>query len=72
VDSWIVGGDFNNVESLADVRASTPPILTSIASAERNAWDAFLFSLRISDAWYVPSYAHTPDSLDFPWGFRRE
>jgi len=26
VDSWIVGGDFNNVESLADVRASTPQL----------------------------------------------
>lgn len=72
VDSWIVGGDLNNIESIADVRAITSPHLTSIAPVERDSWDGFLFSLRVSDAWHMPGFAHTPKSLDFSWGFRRE
>ena len=50
VDSWIVGGDFNNLESPSDYRVDTPPHLSEIATAEIDAWDNFLFALRLSDA----------------------
>ncbi|MCO5569045.1 hypothetical protein L7F22_022751 [Adiantum nelumboides] len=39
VDSWIVGGDFNNVETFEDWRAAQPPTLPHIARCERDAWD---------------------------------
>lgn len=34
VDSWVVGGDFDHVESIVDVRANVLPILSSIAAVE--------------------------------------
>ncbi|MCO5614063.1 hypothetical protein L7F22_068344 [Adiantum nelumboides] len=45
VDSWIVGGDFNNVETFQDWQAAQPPPLPHIARCERDAWDKFLFAL---------------------------
>ena len=72
VDSWIVGGDFNNLESPSDYRADTPPHLPDIAPAEIDAWDSFLFALRLSDAWHEHSFTHTEGSLHFSWGFRRQ
>lgn len=58
VDFWIVGGDLNNIESIDDVRAIIPPHLSSIAPVERDAWDEFLFSLRVSDArWHYDGLA---------------
>ena len=74
VDSWIVGGDFNNVECIDDLRISVgqQPRVTSIAPSERDDWDGFLFSLSVMDAWHLPSFVHTAQSLDFSWGFRRQ
>ncbi|MCO5592274.1 hypothetical protein L7F22_046273 [Adiantum nelumboides] len=37
VDSWIVGGDFNNVETFEDWCAAQPPALPHIARCERDA-----------------------------------
>ncbi|MCO5568073.1 hypothetical protein L7F22_021768 [Adiantum nelumboides] len=45
VDSWIVGGDFNNVDTFEDWRAARPPTLPHIAGCERDAWDRFVFAL---------------------------
>ena len=53
VDSWIVGGDFNNVETFEDWCATSPPALPRTARSERDAWDLFLFALAGVDAWYV-------------------
>ena len=50
VDSWIVGGDFNNVETFEDWCAASPPALPRIARSERDAWDLFLFALVGADA----------------------
>ena len=41
MDSWIVGGDFNNLESPLDYRADIPPHLPEIAPVEIDAWDSF-------------------------------
>lgn len=72
VDSWVVGGDFNNIESAQDYQAEVPPVLTSIASTEQDAWERFLLCIRAVDAWYTPSFAHLPSSLAFSWGLRRQ
>ncbi|MCO5559044.1 hypothetical protein L7F22_012636 [Adiantum nelumboides] len=45
VDTWIVGGDFNNIESDSDWCAETRPILSSISPHEQEEWDRFLWSL---------------------------
>ena len=74
MDSWIVGGDFNNVESIDDVCIFEDhlPRVSDIATAERDAWDNFLFSMSLSDAWHIPAFAPTSHSLLFSWGFRRQ
>ncbi|MCO5605299.1 hypothetical protein L7F22_059481 [Adiantum nelumboides] len=71
VDSWIVGGDFNNVETFEDCRAAQPPSLPHIVKCERDAWDRFLFALAGVDAWHTP-FAHAVSSLHFSWGFHRQ
>ncbi|MCO5590348.1 hypothetical protein L7F22_044317 [Adiantum nelumboides] len=70
VDSWIVGGDFNNVETFEDWRAAQPPALLHIARCEKDAWDRFLFALAGVDAWHTP-IAHAVSALHFSWGFHR-
>ena len=72
MDSWIVGGDFNNLESPLDYRADIPPHLPEIAPVEIDAWDSFLFFLRVTDAWHEQSFMHSDGSLHFSWGFRRQ
>lgn len=42
LDSWIVGGDCNNLETPSKFRVDIPPYL----SVETDAWDGFLFALR--------------------------
>ena len=69
VDSWIVGGDFNNLDSPLDFRAWVAPAVSSIADVEQDAWDSFLMLLRCEDVWFAPSFGHRPGSLDFSWGF---
>ncbi|MCO5599241.1 hypothetical protein L7F22_053342 [Adiantum nelumboides] len=54
VDSWIVGGDFNNVETFEDWQAVQPPALPHIVRCERDAWDRFLFALAGVDVWHTP------------------
>lgn len=56
----------------AYTRGYTPPHLPEIAPVEIDAWDTFLFALRLSDAWHEPSFMHTQGTLDFSWGFRRQ
>ena len=72
VDSWVVGGDFNNIESPQDFQAEVAPVLTSIAPSEQDAWDRFLLCIRAEDVWCMPSFAHQPCSLGFSWGLRRQ
>ena len=72
MDTWIVGGDFNNIELPSDVRIDGVPRISSIAPCERENWDRFLLAIRGSDAWHLPSFAHLQDSLLFSWGFRRQ
>lgn len=72
VDLWIVGRDFNNVETAADVCSTIPPHLTIIFMRECDSWDMFIFTIHGVDARHEPSFAHSPCSLDFTWGFRRQ
>ncbi|MCO5580734.1 hypothetical protein L7F22_034604 [Adiantum nelumboides] len=63
VDSWIVGGDFNNVETFDNWRAAQPPALPHIARCERrDAWDRFLFALAGMDAWHTATLAQSSQS----------
>lgn len=41
LDSWVVGGDFNNVETVDDWRVDIAPVLSSISPREQTAWDRF-------------------------------
>ena len=45
VDHWVVGGDFNNIESAQDYRAEIAPVLTAIAPSEQDSWGRFLLFL---------------------------
>lgn len=54
VDSWVIGGDFNNVETIDDWRAEVPPVLSSISRHEQDAWDTFLLETLVVDAWDTP------------------
>lgn len=55
VDSWIVGGDFDNVKTCEHWWVDTAPALLRIARCERDAWDMFLFTEGL-DTWHVPSF----------------
>lgn len=72
VDSWVVGGDFNNIESALDYQAEVAPVLTSIAPSEQDAWERFLLGFHVDDAWRTPAFAHQSCSLSFSWGLRRQ
>lgn len=71
VDSWIVGGDFNNLEAPLDYHDDIPPHLRGITSVDIDAWDSFLFALQLLDAWHEQSSMHTKGTLDFLSGFCR-
>ena len=45
MDSWIVGGDFNNVELPSDVSFEGTPRISSIAPCERENWDRFMLAI---------------------------
>ncbi|MCO5558947.1 hypothetical protein L7F22_012538 [Adiantum nelumboides] len=72
VDSWIVGGDFNNLGTFEVWRAVQSPTLPHIARCKRDAQDRFLFAIAGVDAWHIPSFAHVDSSLHFSWGFHRQ
>ena len=71
MDSWIVGGDFNNIEALEDQQRQVPDF-AGIALAEQSEWESFLFVVGGRDSWREPSFYKWPGSLDFSWGYRRE
>ncbi|MCO5591743.1 hypothetical protein L7F22_045735 [Adiantum nelumboides] len=70
VDTWIVGGDFNNIESDSEWCSETRPVLSSISPHEQEEWDRFLLATHTPDAWHVPSFGRRRGSLSFSWGFR--
>ena len=65
VDHWVVGGDFNNIESHNDWRVAILPVLSSISSLEQQAWDRFILGLHVMDAWSMPSFGIRLYSLRF-------
>ena len=72
MDTWIVGGDFNNVELPSDVEVEGIPRVSSIAPCERENWNRFLLAIHGSNAWHSPSFAHLQSSLSLSWGFRKQ
>ncbi|MCO5595333.1 hypothetical protein L7F22_049375 [Adiantum nelumboides] len=70
VDTWIIGGDFNNIESDTDWCAQTRPVLSSISPHEQEEWDRFLLATHTADAWLIPSFGRRSGSLSYSWGFR--
>ena len=55
MDLWIVGGDFNNRETMEDQQGRGPEI-AGIAQAEQSAWDSFLFRLEGETAGGTPPF----------------
>ncbi|MCO5587614.1 hypothetical protein L7F22_041563 [Adiantum nelumboides] len=72
VDTWIIGGDFNNIESDSDWCAETRPILSSISPREQEQWDRFLLATHSADALHISSFGRRRGSLSFSWGFHGE
>ena len=50
MDSWIVGGDFNNLETMEDQQGRGLEFV-GIAQVEQSAWDSFLFAIGGRDSW---------------------
>ena len=71
MDSWIVGGDFNNLETMEDQQGRGPEF-ASIAHAEQSTWETFLFAVGGRDSWRDPAFRQWQGSLDYSWGFPRE
>ncbi|MCO5602827.1 hypothetical protein L7F22_056966 [Adiantum nelumboides] len=61
VDTWIVGGDFNNIESDSDWCSDIRLVLSSISSHEQEEWDRFLLATHTADAWHVLLLASIED-----------
>ena len=64
MDSWIVGWDLNNLDTLEDQQGWGPKF-TSIAHAEESEWESFLFAIGGRDSWREPSFSRWIGSLDF-------
>ncbi|MCO5584027.1 hypothetical protein L7F22_037947 [Adiantum nelumboides] len=63
VNTWIIGGDFNNLESDSDRCVETRPILSSISPHEQDEWDRFRLATHTADAWHIPSFGRSQGSL---------
>ena len=71
MDSWIVEGDFNNLETLEDQQGRGPKFI-GISCVEQTTWETFLFTIGGRDSWRDLSFCRWPGSLDYLWGFHRE
>jgi exonuclease III len=67
-DSWVVGGDFNMVESETDRSSNTPK---KLSREEREAWDRLVMRLGIEDVWTSDDFTHN-NSLLFSWSNRQK
>ena len=59
-DCWMVGGDFNMIEDVADRMRGTT---TTISGWEAKCWDYFCFTYGFLDLWKVHSFSHIQRSL---------
>ena len=55
MDSWIDGGDFNNLETMEDQHGRGPEF-AGITQAEQSAWETFLFAIGGRDSWRDPAF----------------
>ena len=62
IDHWIVGGDFNMLETPLDRVGGSS---TSIHRRELATWERLIFQTRILDAWHLPYFAKAYASLQF-------
>lgn len=61
---WVLAGDFNNIESVADkIGGSTK---TSISHRELEAWNKLLIRLGVRDAFHIGSF-HRKNQKAFTW-----
>jgi hypothetical protein len=51
---WILGGDFNNVESIENHNQGY--FGNTMGGREFNAWNAFMASLRLMDVWNLDEF----------------
>lgn len=61
---WVLAGDFNNIESIADKQGGSPR--TSISNRELEAWNKLLIKLGVSDSFHEGNY-HRQTEKTFTW-----
>lgn len=61
---WVLAGDFNNIESVADKQGGSTK--TSISPRELESWNRMLLKLGVRDAFHIGSY-HRKNTKAFTW-----
>lgn len=61
---WVLAGDFNNIESIADKQGGSSK--TSISNRELEAWNKLLLKLGVRDTFHMGSY-HRKNQKAFTW-----
>lgn len=64
MDSWIVRGNFNNLETHKDQQGRGPKF-KGIAHGEEIAWELFLFAIRGRDSWQNAAFRRWQGNLNF-------
>lgn len=62
--NWVLAGDFNNIESIADKLGGSTK--TSISHRELEAWNKLLIRLGVRDAYHIGSF-HRKNQKAFTW-----
>ena len=61
---WVLAGDFNNIESVADKQGGSTK--TSTSPRELESWNRMLLKLGVRDAFHIGSY-HRKNTKAFTW-----
>ena len=62
--TWVLAGDFNNIESVTDKQGGSNK--TSISSRELEAWNRLLLRLRVKDSYHLDNF-HRKSPKIFTW-----
>ena len=71
MDSWIVGGHYNNLETLEDQQGRGSEF-KGIARGEEASWELFLLAIGSRDNWWDAAFRRWQGILNFSWGFGQE
>ena len=62
--TWVLAGDFNNIESVTDKKGGSTK--TSISTRDLESWNKLLIRLRVKDAYHIESF-HRKSLKHFTW-----